>query len=297
MITPARKILCAMALSVGMTGFAQAQGFNPLPQGIERASTAPSKRLELNFNNIGIVDKVLVKDGQVIKEGDVLMVQDTEIDQHELERLKVEAESKARLRYAEIDRDYKIKDLERKENAGKASGGQAVYSTNEIEAAQLDVERAKAQIDVVNEEMKVSAIRVKQQESKLKDMSLRSRVNGVVETIHVREGELSSLDTDKPAIVVVQNDPLHVIVTGLKTGQVSKLEMGEAMDVRYFDEQEWQKATLIFKTPYADASADQQTVWLELPNPKGRDAGLPIQVKLPEKLLINPAVAGGGDQR
>lgn len=283
------KLLATLALGLGI---ASAVTMAQTPMSVQapaadviKASTAPSKRMELNFQGIGVVKDVKVKTGQVIKKGEILLVQDTDIDEDELARLKLEANSIARLKYAELDKEYKEKVVARKTSGAVTGQGGMVFSKSEIDEAELDVARAVAQIDVVKEEMQASKIKVRQQETKIRKMQIDSPVDGAVETINALEGELSSLDTDKPAIIVVQKDPIHVVIRSLRTAQVAKLEMGESLDVKYMDETEWHSAKVIYKTPFADASSDFQIVWLEMPNPQLRDAGLPIQVKLPAKLL------------
>lgn len=248
--------------------------------------TEPIRRSQMNFPGIGVVKQVFVKEGQAVKKGDPLMIQDVEIEEAELERLKLEAESTARIQYSEIDRDYKAKVLERKSSAGRG-GAMTVFSKSEVEEAELDLARAEAQIKVVKEEMLANGIRVKQQAVKIDRMTLKSDVDGFVESIKVNAGELSSLDTDKPAIIVVQKDPLKVVITQLLSEQVAKLELGDTLQVRYLDEQEWRQAKLYYKTPFANHASGTQTIWLEMPNPENKDAGRHIIAKLPAKLLSN----------
>src|SRR5690349_1530778 len=127
-----RKVLSAMALSLSM---ATAASFFVDPHhavaqqqpmagnsstGIITAVTEPSKRSQMNFPSMGIIKEVPVKEGQVVKKGDVLMIQDPDIEQAELERLKSEADSTARIAYYQAALDLKKKVYNRK---SKAEGG------------------------------------------------------------------------------------------------------------------------------------------------------------------------------
>lgn len=282
----ARKLLPATALALVGTTVLCAIGATPAtpaPRDYITAHTEPIRRVQMTFPGIGIVRKVVVEEGQAVKKGDVLAIQDTDIEMGELDRLKLEAESEARMKFAQTDRDYKQKVYERK---SKADGG--VFSPSEIEEAFLDVARSDAQIQVTKEDTMGSNIKLKQEQVKIDKMTLRSEVDGVVESIRVHEGELTSLDPDKPSIVVVQNDPCFVVIRELLTWQVAQIKVGDTLMVKYKDETEWRPAKIVYKTPFADASSDIQVIKLEFPNPQHRDTGLPIDVKLPANLLQRP---------
>lgn len=285
-LTHARNLTYALALScLFAAGTAHAQALPPVPPAEVKASTEPSKRAQMNFREIGLVAKVEVKEGQVVKAGDMLMVLDTVIDELELKRLKDEYDDSSRLDFAKVDRDVKKNQYERiKEKIGG-------FSPFEVEQAKLDWDRAEAQIKVVMLEQRSNGLRVDQQKAKIDRMTLKAEFDGVVESIKIREGELSSVDTDKPAIVVVQKTPARVVITTLRTDQVAKLDLGESLEVKYADQTEWREAKVTFKAPVADARSNYQIVWLELPNPEQRDLGLPVQVKLPAKLLTPAAPA------
>lgn len=241
------------------------------------AYTQPSKRLELAFNGLGVIQEVMVKEGDAVKVGQPLIAQDQEIEALELERLKSEADSKARVEAAEADLNVKKKVFERKSKAGPG-----VYNLAEIEEAELDVTFRDKQLLIAMLENSQNKIKARQQQAKLDRMKLTSKIDGLVEKIEVWEGEMS--DPSKAAIIVVKNDPMYVLLKDLNTRQVSRLSVGEVLEVKYPDEPTWQKAKIIFISPVADAASDRQFVRLEMPNQDNRATGLPIQVKLPPRL-------------
>src|SRR5437016_208852 len=114
------KFLRAAALSVALmigsvAGFSRADdkpqmGF---PSGVS-VMTQPSETRHLPFPTAGIIRENKVKDGTRVKAGDLLMKQDTDLDQKEAERLKVEAESDARIEAAKADKDVKQIEYDRK---------------------------------------------------------------------------------------------------------------------------------------------------------------------------------------
>jgi multidrug resistance efflux pump len=251
------------------------------------ALTKPSSQRSLHFSAMGIIKSIPVIEGQTITVGQLLMSQDTDIELAELERLKLDAESTARLDYAVKDRDYKAEVVKRKTTA---QGG--VFSNSEIEEAKLDLERSEAQIKVVNEEQKSNALRVKQQQIKLDKMQLKSDVNGFVAMIGVREGELATPDKDRPAITVVQTDPCYVEILKLKTAQVAKLNVGDTMEVKYPGEANWRTAKVVIISPVAEGGTETQMIKLELPNPEKKATGQWVIIKLPPA-LSNVSTAQG----
>jgi hypothetical protein len=87
-------------------------------------------------------------------------------------------------------------------------------------------------------------------------------------------------------MTVVKNDPLWVEFF-LPTMQSSKLKVGQQLEVRYPDQQQWAAAKVIYKAPVADAASDTQKMRLELANPNMTDTGLQVLVRLPAN--VGPA--------
>jgi multidrug resistance efflux pump len=152
--------------------------------------------------------------------------------------------------------------------------------------------QAARQIDVANLDHRGEQTKAQQQQLKVDKMKLIADFDGAVEAIKSWEGELATPEKDKPVIVIVKNDPAYVVIRELTTRQVARLSLGQSLEVRYPDEDRWQAAKIIYIAPVADATSDTQAVKLELPNPQNKATGLPIQVKLPQQLVME----GGADK-
>src|SRR5688572_20428372 len=79
--------------AIAATAWAQAQESerpvrttSRLSTGEERASSAPSDERELGFSQLGLISEVNVKDGDVIKKGQLLAKQDTTVEEAALAR-------------------------------------------------------------------------------------------------------------------------------------------------------------------------------------------------------------------
>lgn len=241
--------------------------------------TEPSETRKLAFPGLGIVSEVLVREGDRISAGQVLLAQDAFIETKELERAHREAESNMRIEAAEADLAHKRVVLARKEDM--ASKG--VASDSEVEEARLEALVAEKRLELAREEQLQARLKVEQHRHRISTMQIRSPVDGQVVRVEVGVGEIA--EPSKPVIHVVSNDPLKVVIRGLTTSQVARLSLGQVLEVRYPDEQTWRKARVSFISPVADAASGTQLVKLDLDNPHpARAAGLAVLVRLPEEV-------------
>jgi len=245
--------------------------------------TKPSNHSKLNFPQFGQVLEMPVKEGDVVKKGDVLLRQDDRQERALLEGLRLEAESLVRVEAAEAD--LKIKQIQHKRLEELAKNGNA--TPTELEEAWVKVVYADAQVKIARLENQKAKQEFERQRIKVEQMTLDSKIEGVatVETIDVQIGEVT--DPQKPVMTVVKNDPLWVEFF-LPTIQSSKLKVGQQLDVRYLgDAQQWHPAKIIYKAPVADAASDTQKLRLEMGNKSMTDTGLQVLVRLPSD--IGPA--------
>jgi len=278
-----RQAALAATLIVGsITAVARAEDRAPISFAAAGVSviTQPSETRHLPFPSAGIIRENAVKEGDRVKSGQILMKQDTDLDQKEAERLKVEAESDSRIEAAKADYDVKKIEYDRKSQNPNA------YNASEIDESKAKLIEAEKSVKVAEEEKLQAKIKYDQQNVRLTKMELHTPIDGVVQKVNFDVGEMSDPQNKDGVVVVVKNDPLYVEIRGLTTMQVSTLKVGEKLQVRYQNDgkDEWKEAAINFITPVADAGADRQLVKLSMPNPEGRDAGLRMELKLPKKL-------------
>lgn len=250
-----------------------------------RGFTQPSERRTLAFEGPGVIAEVLVKEGDPVKVGQVLMKQESRMDRHELEVRRIDAESTVEIEAARKEYDLRKVQYERKTKAGEGA-----FSPSEVEEALITMELAELKIREAEQKHKQAKVVYERQGVKVALMELPSKIEGVVEKINVDAGEMADPQKPEGAISVVKNDPLWVEVPLLESWQVAKLKPGQVLDVRYrIDAPDaWKKAKIIFIAPVADARSGTQAVRLELPNPDGRASGLDMEVKLPAELAVEP---------
>ena len=69
--------------------------------------------------------------------------------------------------------------------------------------------------------------------------------------------------------------------------QSQKLKVGQELQVRYPGETQWMSAKIAYKSPVAETASDTQKIGLVMENAQHRDAGLQVQVKLPDDVVAS----------
>lgn len=231
----------------------------------------------------GLVREVLVKKGDHVKKGQPLIQQDDRIESEQLKALKLEAESTARVDAYRADKKVKEAQYKRYQNAAPG-----VYGATEVEAAQMAVVYADAQIAVADLDHAKAKSESKIQEIRVDEMVIKAPFDGIILSVEASPGEMIG-PQQQPALVIVKNDPLEVRWT--PPVDVSRsLKLGDKLEVRYADEDKWQTATVSFLSPVANLG--RREVVMDLPNPSNREAGASMVVKLPEKLADAVETAG-----
>lgn len=244
--------------------------------------TKPSEERALSFMNSGLVRNVLVKEGEHVKQGQELLAQDDRMEQKTLESLRIEADSGAKLDYSKTELAQKKVKLGRIQKLRS----QDAASPSELEEAQLDVVLAETRVKLAEDELAEKKLEAQKQQIKVELMHLASTIDGVVQRLNLKAGELADPNNsaNKPPVVVVQNDPLKVEVR-LPTNLAARLRSGEELEVRYPETQAWQKAKIIFFDPVADAGSNTRLLHLEMPNPDQKESGWQVQVRVPPGTL------------
>jgi multidrug efflux system membrane fusion protein len=263
---------------VGMGGGAgvwgQSAGGAVAARGFD-AHTEPSKRSRVNFVTPGVVAEVLVKAGDAVKQGAVLLKLDDRQDRKLLEALELEGKSTLKIDAANADLAQKRVELERKQRQ-RADGGAA--SELEVEEAKVAVLIREIQVRVEEMTRLQKELEAARQAVKVEQMAVVAPFDGVVERIELQVGETP--DGQKAAVTVVKNDVLWVNVN-LPTAMTLKLKAGDELDVKYKDTSDTVKGKVIFLSPFADAASETRLVRLEVQNTLGLPAGLGVVVAPP----------------
>ena len=304
-----RTGLMALALgiaAVAQPAAAQAQGQAPADRAADRttdrfipsptarsgpmqAFTRPSEERDLNFGVPGLVMKVNVVQGQAVKAGEVWAEQDTTVEQANKKTYEIEAESTVEIRYAEKDVELKRVKHQRMQNLRNLNNATEL----EVREAKLEVERAIASVELAKQKSAIAGAQANTEQKKIDLKQIKSTIDGVVTELETHPGEVAEPNPDprRPAIRVVRNDPLWIDVN-FYANQVTKLKVGQQLQVRYTDEEKWNTAEVLFIQPEVQKGSQYRMVRLVMPNPEERPSGLSVQVKLPDAAVA----AGSGSE-
>ena len=273
----------------------------PASEAMIAGITQPMRRQEakLQLNQIGIVKELAIKPGDHVRKGQLLVALDSSVEEAKWKEAELEAKNPARIEDAEATLKVKKVVLKRKESAEKGS-----FSPSEIEEAQLDVIDAQAKLDIAHLEQEKAKLEAEGEKNRVRQMTLLSPFDGVVESIDTSIGEIVSPQADRPVCTIVQNDPVSIEIRNMPAVQAGKLKIGDKLEVRYDDryigtpvyEQRWAQAQVVYKAPVADAASDTQLVRLEMPNTRNVDSGLQVVVKLPPSIANNAAAAAATEK-
>jgi multidrug efflux pump subunit AcrA (membrane-fusion protein) len=214
------------------------------------ARTIPSHTAKPSFMEIGIVRHWFVKPDDVVKKGELLGQEDTDLETLRLRSLQIQADTTAAVEAATADRDARKIEYENKQ---KGFAEQAV-SESEVQEAKLDYEEREALLRKALADREKALADVDVQARTVDKMHLYSPVDGTVQQISIQEGEV--VDPNKPdgALTIVTNDPLWVEVK-VPSSESLKLKLGDAAQVQYQSQQgAWLDAKVIFLDPEVDAA-------------------------------------------
>jgi RND family efflux transporter MFP subunit len=254
------------------------------------AITKPSGDVKLAFVHPGLIGRVLVKEGQTVEAGQVLMEQDDKVEQVQLEQLEAQAEDLTKVDYARAQLDQKKVYLKRITEVDPNA-----TTPTEVEMAQLDVKVAELSLQLAQFTHTQEERKYREFQAQIERMRLRSPIPGKVEQVSLKEGEAA--DALAPILRVVSIDPLWIDAPvelsqarGLAVGASAQVEFppsapaggvssGPAVSI---------DGKIIHIGAVAEAASNTLLVRVEAANPSARPAGERVEV------TFSPANQGKG---
>ncbi len=234
-----------------------------------RAITRPSADITLSFVQPGRIARVPVKEGDLVKTGQVLVQQDDAAEQVLLAQLQAQAENRIQIRAGEASLAQKRVDLQKLE---KAAASKAATDL-EVEHGRLDVTIAGLSLEHAAFEHEQAGRKYQEQKVRVEHMQIESPVDGRIEDVKVEVGESVNVATE--AVRVVQIDPLWIDVP-VPLSQAIALKAGSPVQVQFGSPDQpagTEKGRIIFVAAVADAASGTLRVRVEVPNQAGRPAG------------------------
>jgi multidrug efflux pump subunit AcrA (membrane-fusion protein) len=272
-------------LSGDMTGTADTD-----PRLITDCISTPSEThrvtFEGNTDGIAVIKEVLVKPGDWVKKGEVLMTEDTDQALSELAVLKAAADATGAL--DEQDATIKSKDTL------IDMLNKSIHSEVEMLTAELDRDVAVARRKQAQEEYLQRKLQYQRQLVKIDHMTLHSPIDGVVEQVNLFAGEAVDSNSDKEgSVYIVNTNPLYVDIQ-LDDQRAERLKLHDTVEVQFpFEPDQWRKAEVTFLSPELNYVGQTRTVRLSVPNPDNHPAKQRLTVRLPESVVADDGATVG----
>lgn len=236
------------------------------------AITMPVADVTLSFTQPGRIAKVLVREGDLVKAGQILVKQDDAAEQAQLLIIKKQSEDTTQIEAKKASLTQKRVYLERLQWA--AERGSATEM--EVEDAKLAVTIAEFALKTAEFEHRQNKRKYREAKIRVDNMSLKSPIDGRVEKIEVEVGE--SIDGLSDVVRVVQTDPLWIDVhLPLEKGKTLRLDQ-TAKVVFPGNEQMASEGKIIFISTVADAASSTLRARIEVPGKSDRPAGENVNI-------------------
>ena len=263
-------------------------GNNGLQSFSEKSFTRPSEEVDLDFSAPGLVNKVAVNEGDVVKKGQLLAQQDVSVEEANKRMYEIEANST-------IEEEYAVKDLELKRNNYQKEEDLFQKKNSSFfqkEEARLEMERADASVKLAKQKRAVAQAQAATEQAKIDLKKIVAPFDGIVSKRDTHPGEVATNQADQPAFRLVRNDPLWVDAH-LPAAAAARLKPGQKLDVSYVGENAKVPAEVLYVQPVVRPGSQTRMVRLQMPNPDERPAGLEVFVTLPDGAVAAAAEAGG----
>ena len=239
----------------------------------------PYQVVEIRSSVEGLIEKVHVKRGDMVKAGQVLVDLESNAEQSAAEMARYRSRMEGRIASAKNRLEYAIKKFDRAEELQK----QRFVTAQSRDEAEAERRIAESELKEATENQEFAQREYRHSMDLLNRRVLRSPFSGVVVDRMLNPGDLAEAGTGrKPILKLAEVERLRVEVV-LPVELFGKLRVGGSATVipdgiggRY------QARITVVDTVFDSASATFG-VRLELPNPKGaRAAGVRCRIEFPE---------------
>ena len=144
----------------------------------------PSKQVMLVAPLDGIVSKIKVKKGDVVKAGDTLAVMDDELQKLAVDAAKLRADSVAAIKVAQLALEEANIEIERAEDLFK----QKAITDRELRQRRVVGKQKEAELEAAKEQAALAAANLQLEEAKLRKHSILAPFDGTVMDLATEEG-------------------------------------------------------------------------------------------------------------
>ncbi len=224
----------------------------------------PLKTVRIAASESGVIESILVAEGDFVKRGDILCKLDCQVLEASLNATKVKLESRGKIQAAQAtfeEKQYHLRQMQQLFISKHASD-------KEVRQAQLEVDLANAQLQSANDESRAIGMEIKRIEAQVERRIIRSSTDGVVLELPRQEGEAITISESEVA-TIVRLDQLRIRYF-LTTVQAMRMKRGDQTNVHFPATDQTALATVDFVAPVTDSNSGTVRVELTIDNQQGQ---------------------------
>ncbi|MEO1583994.1 MAG: efflux RND transporter periplasmic adaptor subunit [Planctomycetota bacterium] len=236
----------------------------------------PADVRELAFGVRGTVAELLVKPGDRVTEGQLLVRLDDSVQAAQYELAKAQSDDDTNLRSTTLALQFRKDELDITLDSRTQGGATA----QDVREAQFAFDRAQIDLAAAEAEMRIREITLAREAARLAEMSIAAPIAGDVVETQKDAGE--SVDELTTVITLVNTDNLRIDVT-VPPSTASTMNVGDPATVVWQDIEAdpVTEGQIIFIPATGDPSVREVAIRIEIPNPDRLPSGLHGWVSFP----------------
>ncbi len=226
------------------------------------AFTEPYQRIAVPASEIGVIESLLVEEGDVVTAKQFLGKLDDTVLRSSLEVAAAAMNTHGPHLSAEADhamRQQQVTSYQTLQNEGNAT-------SRELAQAELELLQATARLQTVREDRELRQLEYERVKRQIQQREIVSPVNGIVIEIDKHVGEYVS-PTDPTVLHIVQIDSLRAVFSVPRKAAAS-LEPGQNVTLSIGVQEGTVEAVIEFVSPIANPESNTVQVKLRIPNEK-----------------------------
>ena len=227
------------------------------------AYTEPYRDIAIAASEMGSLSGVSVKEGQIVKSGDVIAVMADDVLKASLNVARRSMNVEGTLQSAAADVNLrrteltKLRQLRERDHASQQEVDRVVTELTVAEARHLSV----------REELEIKQLEFRRIEAQLEQRSIRAPISGIVSEVHKDAGEFVS-PSDPVVARIVQLDPM-LIVFSVPLDHRHAFQQDQAVTLQLGYGNVTAQGIVEYVSPTTDSSNSSIRVKVRLPNPNG----------------------------
>ena len=265
----AASVALAVSATGGLTGTAGAATFDSFLEPARQADLLPASR--------DIIVKIHVKEGDLVKRGQLLISLPAETLKARLQAATIMANARGKLDSARVVERMRMEQLDDL----KQLAGSGNVRPRELAKAEADLAIARAEVAGLLEERQIRLAEQQQIKAQIAEKELRAPIDGIVTRLSKEEGELTGQSDQDVLVTIVQEHPLQAV---FHLPAASAVGLAQGGQVRIATDQAGPglPGTVEFISPVTNPESGTIKVKISLRDDLGAEAGQRCRLNLPD---------------